>query len=110
MSVRPLPQTPWLREDRANFAATSEFSGVVPAAIFTIINMPVMVTMIIIVIIALTTIKPLITDIHRLYDDTPLDFRAFHFGTLEFGNILFRSERENFLSKISLNKKTLNGL
>lgn len=39
--------------------------------------------MIVAVVTASIAIKALITDIHRLYDDTLLDFRALHFRTLE---------------------------
>lgn len=45
--------------------------------------MPVTITLIVVVITALAAIKALIASIHRLYDDTPLDFRALHLGTLE---------------------------
>lgn len=75
------------------------------------IIIPVTVTMIVAVITASVAIKALITDIHRLYDDTPLGFRALHFRTLELErNILFRVEIQDFPSKISLNKRVLIGL
>lgn len=118
MGLRPPAQLPFEREiaqilQHPPNLATSRYhcSLPLPRAIITIM-MPVTITLIVIVIMALAAIKALIADIYRLYDDTPLDFRPLHLGTLELssGNILFRSEIEDFPSKISFNERILNGL
>lgn len=74
--ARASPWTTRILEHPSNLA-TLTYRAII------MIIIPVMITMIVAVVTASIAIKALITDIHRLYDDTLLDFRALHFRTLE---------------------------